>query len=683
MSIEKIYKEILFEKHILVNDSFSFETDKAEILLTFSKLFNIRITKGPGLVHHDMIPFISEMLGVNVPEPFYRSFPRGVRELSSTQLLYDQLINYFITYDLGDMSVARRSVMEPELEREAFRETGSIREFEIVVPKEALRIIGDIASDLISGTRPLNDKQIEFIVKYIKTNGWKPANIASKNTALRILLETRWMYFVKFIELSDVIKLVEEINFRLYDSTDIKKLNLKNTDRRFIAQVIDKIVDESRANVEDCYEKQKNWTGLLHHIHYKPSSDAGKEFASLMRSGVNKSAYSLFEKEMGAGDIRKAVTVLKEKKGAGAVLRELDRIVSRCSDEDEIRFVLDNIETDNTLLLLQLYLHYLRSTDGKRPRSFSFAKFGLLKQHYETAEEMERRKSFLSYDRLELLKSSIYEMIKTKLNGKLGKVYIDPDMARYALPLQESTAQSGFGVLAKGSRLPIGDMHKIRGFTYWEKVDDIDLSVIGLDDAGRQYEFSWRTMAGKQSPAITYSGDMTSGYDGGSEYFDIDIEKFRKEYPDVRYIVFCDNVFSRLTFDKCICRAGYMVRDKEDSGEIFEAKTVQSSFSVDCKSTFCYLFAVDLERSEFVWLNCARGSMTPVAGTESLWFLTDVIRVTDLINVKWFFELLAAEVCDDISSADVVVSDKNMDLPDGVSLIREYDLEKMIRLMNP
>ena len=79
---------------------------------------------------------------------------------------------------------------------------------------------------------------------------------------------------------------------------------------------------------------------------------------------------------------------------------------------------------------------------------------------------------------------------------------------------------------------------KLRAFTYWEKVDDIDLSCFGLTDDGRRIEFSWRTMAGNQSDAITYSGDETSGYKGGSEYFDIKLEEFKKMYPAVKYIVF-------------------------------------------------------------------------------------------------------------------------------------------------
>ena len=136
-----------------------------------------------------------------------------------------------------------------------------------------------------------------------------------------------------------------------------------------------------------------------------------------------------------------------------------------------------------------------------------------------------------------------------------------------------------------------------------------------------------------------------------------------------------DKAYSSFEYDKDFL-------DKDDSGQVFEPKTVLSSFVVNSKSTFCYLFAVDLASSEFVWLNCARASMAAVAGETYLWFLTDIINVTDLLNVKWFFELLATEVCDDISSADVVVTDKSIDVPAGVTVIREYDTEKIIALMN-
>ena len=53
------------------------------------------------------------------------------------------------------------------------------------------------------------------------------------------------------------------------------------------------------------------------------------------------------------------------------------------------------------------------------------------------------------------------------------------------------------------------------------------------------------------------------------------MNEFRKEYPDVHYMIFCDNVYSRVNFDKCFCKAGYMTRDIEDSGNVYEPKTVK------------------------------------------------------------------------------------------------------------
>ena len=196
-------------------------------------------------------------------------------------------------------------------------------------------------------------------------------------------------------------------------------------------------------------------------------------------------------------------------------------------------------------------------------------------------------------------------------------------MKKYAVPLQENTSQGGFGVLPKGSRIPIPDTKKIRAFTYWEKVNDIDLSVFGMDDKGNRIEFSWRTMSSKQSDAITFSGDQTSGYNGGSEYFDIDLSKFRARYPKTHYLIFCDNVYSGIPFSSCFCKAGFMNRDLIDSGEVYEPKTVKSSFLINTESTFAYLFGIDLKTNELIWLNIARDSSVNVAGTTNMDFLTD------------------------------------------------------------
>ena len=237
----------------------------------------------------------------------------------------------------------------------------------------------------------------------------------------------------------------------------------------------------------------------------------------------------------------------------------------------------------------------------------------------------------------------------------------------------------GVGTLPRGSRLPIPEGKKIRAFTYWERVDDIDLSAFALLDAGEQIEFSWRTFYGGRS--IAFSGDQTSGYHGGSEYFDVDIDLFREEY-DTRYLVFCDNVYSDAPFSACTCRAGFMMRDTEDSGEVFEPATVKSSFAVTCASTFAYLFAIDLKMREVVWLNVARESRRHVAGETPMGFLKDYLETTSVINLYDFARMLATEVVDDPMQADVVFGDRDEPMRAGAEQIRSLDTERIIELLN-
>ena len=539
----------------------------------------------------------------------------------------------------------------------------------------------------------LSQQQYDVVCEYIKIYRYFPERCASKNLAIRLLHSTRGLYFANFLNLSDVLKLAEEINYRAYNRTDIHKLNLRNQDRKFITTVIDFMFHKGKDKIDitSCFERKAEWSGLLHHIHYKP--DASKEnsnayllkreFLDKMRGSENNSVYSSFEKSMNDGNIPAAIDVLKSGKGSGALLRNLDYIVSRCKTEDEIQSVLENMSSANVMILVQLLIKYSSKSIIKNRRTFSFTKFEKMKVHIETAKEAKKRKTILSDAQTEILRVHIKKQLEHTLKNRLGKVYIDENMKTMALPVQETASSSGLGVLAKGSRLHIEDCKKIRAFTYWEKVDDIDLSCFGITDEGKKIEFSWRTMAGKQSKAITYSGDQTSGYNGGSEYFDIVFEDFKNIYPDVKYIIFCDNVFSSLNFCDCFCKAGYMLRDIEDSGQVFEPKTVASSFNVNADSRFAYLFGIDLIKNDFIWLNIKRDSSENVAGETPLAFLVDYFFMTDVINVKSFFEMMAAEIVTDPQMADIVVSDTYdaSKINEGCKLIRSYDFEKMTALM--
>lgn len=326
---------------------------------------------------------------------------------------------------------------------------------------------------------------------------------------------------------------------------------------------------------------------------------------------------------------------------------------------------------------MQLYYNYLTYSGSNSARVFSFVKNGLMKTHVETDDECNRRKSIVDESIRIYACVVLKNLICESLKNKLGKVYLDPGMAKLAIPLYVATGESSLGILSTGSRLPINS-YNIRAFTYWEKVNDIDLSCIMVNKDGSQVEFSWRTMYDNATSAIAYSGDNTSGFYGGSEFFDVDIDLFKKQNPNAKYIVFCNNVYSGTAFKDCICRAGYMLREDLDAGQIYEPKTVKSSYNITADSTFAYLFAIDLGTNELVWLNQSVNKRVYVAGTQRMDYLNKYLELANVLNYEFLFKAMASELVDKAEDADVVVSDS---YNGEKSVIRSYDLEKVAALI--
>lgn len=710
--METVFVNYLFSKNFFVTQKETYSNgSQLDIWMALAKLFNIRVVKGYELLEPQMIHTAEENIGVNVPEPFYRGFPASVKAMLPEQRLWDQLLHYLSTYGTGDFSgEAGHSIFEKEIKRKVFDEEAEIKNFTVITESEAEEMLASYVDQLLSGTRPLSPTQYELVREYLKTYQKTPDHCASKNTAIRLICDIRDPKLAKFLALSDVIKLAEELAYRHFSATvnpyrhkrfNPKQMKLTNQDRKLVTKILDYKLDFSAASQADaivkaflpCFEQMARWSGLLHQIHYKPKNNAAKQFLEYMRGKTNYSVSASFERAMryahAEGTNYTAVVAaryLLSQKGQGALLRNLDYILSKCWDDKEIAQVISLIDTRNVIMLYQLILHYHH--EQPELRTFKYVKHNLLQVYREKPEDNpNRRTRFTTKHEMGFIYAALGKNIRELLRDRLGKVYISPEMKRIALPIQEGTSSGGYGTLTRGSRIHIPEGKKIRAFTYWEKVNDIDLSVIGLDEEQHQREFSWRNMWSKQSEGITYSGDVTNGFNGGSEYFDINVEAFRKDYPGIRYLVFCNNLYTRQEggFKSCVCRAGYMTRDINDSGKVFEPKTVQSSFRIDAESTFAYLFAIDLKTNDFIWLNTTRDSNARVAGATDMSFITQYFNILDTINVYDFFAMQARQIMDKPEDADVVVSDDILlggRVKETAEVIRSYDTERMIQLMN-
>lgn len=703
--MKDIFKKYLFTKNILVADKEP--KDQFETAVSLSKIYAVKVLKGMDLLNPEHMTICEEMIGskIKVPKPFYKGFPESVKSLTPDQILFDQLYSYFHIFWLGDRLTRHHSIFEGDFEeafdRLTFTEDFEYKHFEVLSEKDAFDKLTELCEDLFASTRPLSEEQMNLVNEFMLTYNATPTSIASKDTALELIFRQRNMRLVQFIDLADVIKLVEKINYYMYGNYRINKLNLRNQDRKLIKRVLHEILagdryavrtcanDRFEKDIAECCEKKKAWKGLLHHIHFKPVNDDEVYFIKCMRYGINVSAYSMVEYFMRRQKPVQAAEHLCDAKGSGAVIRSLEYFISRCETTTQKESVLRLIHSGtNGILLIQLYLHYCcYDPDKIGPRNFVFTKFNMTRVHKETAEEVKRRKTKLSKEDADLIRDRIGMLLADHYGNKIpGKVYISPEMRNVALPLQETSSSFGIGTLPTGSRTFIPKDKVLRVFIYWEKVDILDLSATSIDaDGNKIRDYNWTNIEQWQRPYMVHSGDCCDGYYGGSEYIDLDVDGYRNDHPKDRYLIFNVNAWSGLTFDKFDCHAGYMIRDKvHQSGAIFEPVTVKTSYTIDGNSKFAYLFAVDLWTNELVWLNIVKDSKQILAAASEFDFLVPYICRAKELNVFDFFNIAAEKIVRHQNEADIIVSN-DIELGVDVSkkeVVRPYDFEKMFKYMN-
>lgn len=278
--MKQIYKELLFEKNILVSEADPNGDTSFEALFSFAALFNIRIVEGEKLASLDMIRFVADQLNVNVPDTFYRGWPASVKTLSSDEMLFDQLYHYTKTYGLNLFEETGHALLESFLDKCAFRDNAKIKEYSIISEKDARAKIGEAYGDLLTSSRTLGDKQYNLVLEYLKDFDCEITTCGSKSTAIRLLADSRNLKLTQFISMQDVVKLVEEINYRNYGSDDIKRLNFRTPDKKFVCDVIDKLIEDSRCDIESYCERKAVWTSLLQQLRYQTSDDMFARFVA-------------------------------------------------------------------------------------------------------------------------------------------------------------------------------------------------------------------------------------------------------------------------------------------------------------------------------------------------------------------------------------------------------------------
>ena len=341
--MRNLFKDYLFNKHILVAEKTPSDVESFNTLVALANKFGINITEGKELACKEMIQFAADCLCEYVPQPFYEGFPNSVLELTKNELLFDQVFHYFITYGTGNFDEAGHSIFEEEFKRLAFNEDTTPKDFVILDEKTAGTKLCGYMLELLGSSRPLSESNYEVVLEFLKTYICLIERIPCRQTAVKLLYDTGDVYrFIRHLELADTIKLVDYINYTVYHNENLKKLNLRNKDRKIITKMIDTCFEDvhNQVRIAECFEKRKIWCGLLHHIHYQPKTEEAKAFVDMIRSGKNCSVYSHFETMMRNGNVVNAAELLAYHKGNSVLIRNLNYLLSRCKTEEEAKGVL-------------------------------------------------------------------------------------------------------------------------------------------------------------------------------------------------------------------------------------------------------------------------------------------------------------------------------------------------------
>jgi stress response protein SCP2 len=198
------------------------------------------------------------------------------------------------------------------------------------------------------------------------------------------------------------------------------------------------------------------------------------------------------------------------------------------------------------------------------------------------------------------LDKAIAQALGQRDSWKDQKVWIDPALINFPLPLQQRKASDGLVTLARGTRISFDPDKVLRLFVYWKEAvqrTDLDLSVIMFDEHfGYVEHVSYTNL---KMLGIVHSGDIQSAPHGAAEFVDITLASLN---PMVRYIAvqvyrYCGDTFEQMTD----CHTGWMLRSQASSSvKTFDIKTVVNKYDLNGKSAYAIPMVVDLQSHEVI-----------------------------------------------------------------------------------
>jgi hypothetical protein len=399
-------------------------------------------------------------------------------------------------------------------------------------------------------------------------------------------------------------------------ATPGKFRRFKRTERRFLLDALEAIP----AVTEDMLRRQEVWKRLGREL--RPGDYASRYPKTLKAFDVvrNNEAFATFNGKVEAALIlRDTATVIELLKARpGDFARRFDHLLRTSGEQAEaaLKGFMDVAHKVSTPVLLQVHAHF-KNRDRETDHRTFFPKGSVAK--VQVIDDTLPSLPALKLADGEALDKFIARFVRETLVRRfkslpsLGKVYVDEALRTQNVPFAQRSASKALRTLSRGSTLALPACDTLRFFVWWMEPKgertDIDLAAVF-------FSADWKRLAdvayyNLKDWGSAHSGDITSAPKGAAEFIDIHMPTLREK--DVRYVSMVIYSYTQQAFkDLPECFAGWMARQRVQSGEIFEGRTVQDRIDIAGDTTVNIPLFIDLQERQIVWSDIALKSHGPI-----------------------------------------------------------------------
>ena len=601
--------------------------------------------------YSEVISTLKSMKGADVKYvPFYPNFPKQVMEASDAELFLNAILHYWTAGQWRpDYETLPRKV---EFEGVKFKDIGVVDEIGF----------GKIFERLVSSNDSLTGTDKETLEYFLENEHVTVScDIPYKETMCIVAgdLLSKGVDIGGFVKnTTDVLRVATYMSggdVSLADNTKFK--SFPRPVRRALVNILDDVI-----SAEDVNRHRNKWIKLFHSLHVGEYSQRVNTIAQLVRDNKKIETYNgRVQAFVDAKNVPGAVDILLERPSEFA--RRLDhlfRIGTVISNEYVAKMFIPVVREIPTRILMQVLGALSTRTDITTQRVV-FPK-GNVQRGIVLRDQLDA----LPVVYVDAITNEIREVMQDRFSelGKLGKVYIDPDLIGCPVPTQMRSMSDGAFQVARGTKLPFGDKKTLRFFIYWVG-RDIDLSATMHDENFNNIgSVSYRNLSSNTYQSY-HSGDITYAPNGASEFIDIDVDGALES--GARYIGMNVLVYSGPTFkEHDAVYAGWMTRDHANSNEIYDPKFVEQKIDLTGENKNCIPVLFDLKNRKAIWADVATGRSGHFGGNnvesnratieETIQAVVDTSRKVSLYNLFSLHAAVRGEVVDNIEDADTVFS---------------------------